>query len=32
MARGYLQWVVKHAKNDDYRQAAKALLKEIPTH
>ena len=32
MARGYLQWVVKHAKNDDYRQAAKAFLKEIPTH
>ena len=32
MARGYLQWVIKHAKNDDYIQAAKAFLKKMPSH
>ena len=30
MARKYLQWVVKNAKNDEYIQAAKLLLKELP--
>ncbi len=29
MARKYLQWIVKNAKNDDYIQAAKSLLKEL---
>ena len=32
MARGYLQWVVKHAKSDDYRHAAESILKEMPSH
>ena len=32
MARGYLQWVVKHGENDAYVQAAEDLLKELPRH
>ena len=32
MARAYLQWVVKNAKNDDYIQAAKSLLKKLTSH
>ncbi len=31
MARGYLQWVVKHAKKQDYRQAAESILKKLPS-
>ena len=30
MARAYLQWVVKHAKKDDYIQAAESILKKLP--
>ena len=30
MARKYLQWVIKNAKNADYIQAAEDLLKELP--
>ena len=30
MARKHLQWVVKHAENNDYIQAAESLLKKLP--
>ena len=30
MAYKYLQWVVEHAENDGYIQAAKSLLKKLP--
>ena len=30
MARGYLQQVVKHAKDTDYKQAAETILKKLP--
>ena len=32
MARGYLQWVVKHGENAAYIQAAEDLLKELPRY
>ena len=32
MARGYLQWVVKHGENAAYVHAAEDLLKELPHH
>ena len=31
MARGYLQWVLKHAKKQGYRQAAESILKKLPS-
>ena len=30
MARKYLQWVVKHAENDAYIQAAESIVKKFP--
>ena len=32
MARGYLQWVAKHAEDDDFIQAAESLLKKLPSY
>ena len=32
MARAYLQWVVEHAKKDEFIQAAESILKKLPRY
>ena len=32
MARAYLQWVVKHAEEREFIQAAESILKKLPRH